>query len=339
MGGELNLLRNKEIRVVLALAAILSAAGATACFYVSPAAGFIASLTLVLVILVFLLYTRWRYRQIDLLSGYLRRIAGGEYSLDVRDNQEGELSILKNEIYKVTVTLSEQANLLRKDKQFLADSLSDISHQLKTPITSLFVMTELLQNKNLPEDKRVEFIQNIHSQLERLQWLVSSLLKLSRIDAGTIAFKKEKINVRKLIDRAVAPLLIPMELKEQTLVITGNESAELAGDMNWTAEALANIVKNCMEHTPPGGRIAIDFDETSLFTVIRISDNGEGIDKHDLPHIFKRFYKGKNSSSDSIGIGLAMSKSIIESQNGTIDAASEKGKGTVFTVKFNKGVV
>ncbi|HPU21790.1 MAG TPA: HAMP domain-containing sensor histidine kinase [Thermoclostridium caenicola] len=333
------MLRNREIRIILALVAFISTAGAAACFYISVAAGIIASIAFLMVILAFLLFTRWRYRQIHLLSGYLRRIAGGDYSLDVRDNQEGELSILKNEIYKVTVTLSEQASLLKKDKQFLADSLSDISHQLKTPITSMSVMAELLQNENLPQDKRAEFVRNIHSQLERLKWLVSSLLKLSRIDAGTIEFKKERIRVRELVSRAVEPILIPMELKEQTLEITGDEDAEITGDSNWTAEALANIVKNCMEHTPAGGRITIAFSENSLYTDITISDNGEGIHKQDLPHIFKRFYKGKNAHQDSIGIGLAMSRSIIENQNGTIEVSSEKGKGTTFTVKFYKGVV
>jgi len=338
-GENFIVLRNREIRIVLVLVAIISTAVPAACFYVSVAAGIIASIVLFVVIMVFILFTRWRYRQIHMLSGYLARIAGGEYSLDVRDNQEGELSILKNEIYKVTVTLSEQASLLKKDKQFLANALSDISHQLKTPITSMSVMAELLENENLPQHKRVAFVRNIRSQLERLQWLVSSLLKLSRIDAGTIEFKKERINLRELVNRAVEPFLIPMELKGQTLEIIGDDDVSLTGDMNWTAEALANIVKNCMEHTPPGGRITITFSETSLYTNITISDNGDGIHKQDLPNIFKRFYKGKNAHKDSIGIGLAMSKSIIESQNGTIDVASERGKGTAFTVKFYKGVV
>lgn len=333
------MLRNKEIRIVAALVGILSAAGAAACFNFSVVSGIVASIALLSVNLVFFLFTRWRYRQLYLLAEYLGRIVGGEYSLDVRDNREGELSILKNEIYKVTVRLREQAEQLKKDKQFLADSLSDISHQLKTPITSMLVMTELIQDKNLPADKRDEFTWNIRSQLERLQWLVTSLLKLSRIDAGTIDFKKEQVSAAELIGRAVEPFLIPMEIREQTLEISGDDEAKLTCDFNWTAEALSNIVKNCMEHTPEGGRISIEYEETSLFTMIRISDNGEGIHKSDLPHIFRRFYKGKNAGRDSVGIGLAMAKSIIENQNGTIEAASEAGKGTVFTVKFQKHVI
>ncbi|HZJ58489.1 MAG TPA: HAMP domain-containing sensor histidine kinase, partial [Clostridia bacterium] len=308
-------------------------------FLVNTTAGVISLVTSVLMIAAALFITRWRYNQIGKLSGYLRRIAGGEYSLDVRDNTEGELSILKSEIYKVTVTLSEQAELLQKDKLFLVDSISDISHQLKTPLTSMSVMTDLLSDKNLPPDKRIEFTQNIRIQLERLEWLVSSLLKLSRIDAGTINFKKDKVNVEELIERSIRHLVIPMEIKEQTLKIEGGSDVYFIGDFNWISEALTNVVKNCMEHTPKGGEIGISFTGTSLYTMIAIKDDGPGISKKDLPHIFKRFYKGDNAHEDSIGIGLAMSKSILESQGATIEVASDKGKGTRFTIKFYKGIL
>ena len=313
--------------------------GSIACFFVDPIAGIIASLVLILVMIISLIFTKWRYKQIEELSQYLKRIASGEYSLDIRDNDEGELSILKSEIYKVTVTLYEQAELLKKDKLFLANSISDISHQLKTPITSMFVMTDLISDESLPQDKRVEFTQNIRSQLERLQWLVTSLLKLSKIDAGTIEFKKENVNVKDLINRSIEHLLIPMEIKEQTLEISGDAHTIFIGDFNWSSEAVTNIIKNCIEHNPCGGIIGIHFAETSIYTVIKIYDNGEGIHKDDLPHIFNRFYKGKNAHNDSIGIGLAMSKSIFQNQGGMIEVFSEKGKGTQFTIKFYKGIV
>jgi signal transduction histidine kinase len=203
----------------------------------------------------------------------------------------------------------------------------------------MVVMTDLLQDADLPEDKRVEFTQNIHSQLERLQWLVSSLLKLSRIDAGAIEFRREPVHVSELIHKASAHLLIPMEIKEQTLEISGDEGTSFIGDFNWSAEAVANILKNCTEHTPRGGRITVSFSETPLYTLIRIADNGEGIDDEDLPRIFNRFYKGKNAHNDSIGIGLAMSKSIIEKQNGVIEVKSRNGEGTEFTLKLYKGIV
>lgn len=337
--GAIKLLKNKEIKYYIALLAVVWAIGTTACFFVDSLSGIIACAALFLMIMVSLLFTRWRYRQIERLSQYLKRIASGEYSLDIRDYDEGELSILKSEIYKVTVTLNEQAELLKKDKHFLADSISDISHQLKTPITSMFVMSDLISDEDLPRDKRVEFTKNIRSQLERLQWLVASLLKLSKIDAGTIEFKKEKVHVKELVSKATEHLLIPIEIKEQTLDINGDEQAQYIGDFNWSSEALANIVKNCIEHTPEGGTIRIHFSESSLYTMIRIADNGVGIEKDDLPHIFKRFYKGKNADSESIGIGLAMAKSILEKQGGILEVSSEKGKGTQFTIKLYKGIV
>ncbi len=276
--GAISLLRNKEIKIYLSMLAIILIAGTIACFIVDVAAGIIALASMLLLIAVSLYFTRWRYREIEKLSQYLNRLAGGAYSLDIEANDEGELSILKSEIYKATVTLREQAELLKKDKIFLADSISDISHQLKTPITSMYVMTDLLQDESLPPDKRLEFTDNIAKQLERLQWLVTSLLKLSKIDAGTIGFKKESVNVNALVHRAVEPLLIPIEAKEQTLEINGDEDAKFIGDFNWSAEALTNIIKNCMEHTPFGGRLLIEFSESPFFTLIKISDNGEGID-------------------------------------------------------------
>lgn len=335
----INILRNKEIKIYITLLVSISLIGSVACFLINIIAGIITLSALLLIIVIFYVFTKWKYNQLEKLSEYLKRIAGGEYALDIRDNDEGELSILKSEIYKVTVTLFEQAELLKKDKLFLADSISDISHQLKTPITSMFVMTELICDKTLPQDKRQEFSQNIRSQIERLQWLVESLLKLSKIDAGTIGFKKENVNVRDLISRATHHLLIPIEIKDQTLEISGDEHAQFIGDFNWSSEAASNIIKNCIEHTPLGGYIGINFCETPIYTMIKILDNGEGIHKEDLQHIFNRFYKGINAHNGSIGIGLAMSKIILQKQGGTIEVSSEKNKGTEFTIKIYKSVV
>jgi signal transduction histidine kinase len=337
--GAIKLLRNQEIKIFIILLASVGIIGTVVCFIIDNMAGMAAFLALFLMIIISLGFTKWRYLQIEKLSQYLKRIAGGEYDLDIRDNYEGELSILKSEIYKVTVTLSEQAELLKKDKVFLANSISDISHQLKTPITSMFVMTDLISDESLPQNKRIEFTKNIRSQLERLQWLVTSLLKLSKIDAGAIDFKKEQVNVKELIHKATEHLLIPMEIKEQTLEISGDEHAKFIGDFNWSAEAVANIIKNCIEHTPRGGRIVVNFNEAPVYTMITISDNGVGIDNRDLPYIFNRFYKGTNAANDSIGIGLAMAKSIVESQGGVIAAISEKDRGTQFTIKIYRSIV
>jgi signal transduction histidine kinase len=306
----------------------------TAVFFLSIPAAILVLFTSVLLIACSLIFTRWRYREIERLSGYLRRISNGDYELDVRDNHEGELSILKSDIYKVTLMLSGQSSYLEQDKIKLTNAISDISHQLKTPLTSMMVMADLLSSNQLDESKRAEFTQNIRVQLERIEWLVSSLLKLSKIDAGTVSFKKDQVSVRSLIERAVQPLLIPMDIKEQTLSVEGDDSVTFSGDGHWTAEALINILKNCVEHTSVGGQVSISFSENPLFTEIKVKDNGNGIPKEDLPYIFRRFYKGKNAGEDSVGIGLAMAYSIITSQQGDIEVRSEQGIGTEFHIKF-----
>lgn len=332
----INILRNKEIRILLALLIGISAAGIILASIISPMAGFITFIVSFLIIGLSILFTLKRYKEIEKLSGYLRNISNGNYSMDIRDNEEGELSILKNEIYKVTLMLSKQGEFLKRDKERLADAISDISHQLKTPLTSMMVMIDLLREENLEIEKRMEFTKNIEIQLERMEWLLTSLLKLSKIDAGTVIFKKEKVLVAELIKKAINPLLIPMEIKEQELIIDGKENTSFIGDINWTTEAIVNILKNCIEHTKNKGRISIFYEENPLYTEIKISDKGKGIEKEDLPYIFKRFYKGKNANDESVGIGLAMAKSIIISQNGDVSVKSKKDEGTEFSIKFYK---
>lgn len=333
------MLRNREIQILLLIMGSISLAGGVAAAFISSAAAALVFIMSILLMGSSLLFTRWRYRELEKLSVYLREISSGNYSLDARDNQEGELSILKNDIYKVTLMLSEQRSLLQRDKTGLTDAISDISHQLKTPLTSMTVMADLLSKPDLPPAKRTEFTRNIRIQLERIDWLVSSLLKLSRIEEKTIQFKKDQVFVNKLIQKALEPVLIPLEIKDQAVSIKGDDNVSFVGDFKWTAEALINILKNGVEHTHEGGRIAISFSENALFTEIIIADNGKGIPKEDLPYIFKRFYKGKNASEGSIGIGLAMAYSIIASQNGVIDVTSSCDKGTQFRIKFYKQVI
>lgn len=334
------LLRNREIQILLTIHLLISGIGFTlAAIFVSMHAAIFVLCVSIILISCTLIFTKWRYREIEKLSGYLQQISNGNFQLDVRDNLEGELSILKSQIYKVTKMLVEQGAVLHEDKAKLTIAISDISHQLKNPLTSMMVMTDLLRDKRLDDGKRAEFNRNLQVQLERMEWLVSSLLKLSKIDAGTIAFKKEKVLVGPLVQTAVEPLLVPMDIKMQSLDVKGDKKTAFIGDFNWTAEALINIVKNCVEHTAEGGEISILFSENALFTKITISDNGKGIAKEDLPYIFKRFYKGKNASDDSVGIGLAMAHSIITSQQGDIEVTSQPGVGTKFQIKFYKQVI
>jgi signal transduction histidine kinase len=272
------------------------------------------------------------------LSAYLRQIEAGDYSLDVRDNGEGSFSLLKNDLYKVTVRLREQAELLQKDKTALSNLIADISHQIKTPLTSSGVLADLLAD-DPPEEDRVAFVERLRAQIGRIQWLVASLLKLARLDAGTAAFKSEPVDVRRLIERALEPLHIPIEIKKQRLGVYGDNGVSFMGDFNWSAEALTNVVKNCVEHTPEGGKIEIAYIANALYTEITISDDGEGIDSADLPNIFNRFYRGANAGQNSVGIGLALAKAIFNAQGGNIAVRSQRGIGTSFVIRILRGVV
>ena len=283
-------------------------------------------------------YRRAISAQVAGLSAYLRQIEAGDYALDVRDNVESSFSLLKNDLYKVTVRLREQAELLQKDKTALANLIADISHQIKTPLTSLGVLADLLA-EDPPEEDRRAFVERLRRQLGRIQWLVVALLKLARLDAGTAAFKSEQVDVYGLIERALEPLQIPLEIKKLSLKVHGYDGASFTGDFNWSAEALTNVLKNCVEHTPEGGKIEIAYTANALYAEIIVSDAGEGIAGADLPNIFSRFYRGANADSNSVGIGLALAKAIFNAQGGDIAVRSQRGLGTRFEIRLFRGVV
>lgn len=283
-------------------------------------------------------YQRSISTQVVGLSAYLRKIEAGDYALDVRDNGEGSFSLLKNDLYKVTVRLREQAEMLQKDKTALSNLITDISHQIKTPLTSMGILADLLA-EDPPEVDRRAFVKRLRAQLWRIQWLVAALLKLARLDAGTAAFKSEPVAIHKLVQRALEPLQIPIEIKKQHLEIYGDERASFTGDHNWSAEALTNVVKNCVEHTPEGGKIEISYATNVLYAEITVSDNGKGITRADLPNIFNRFYRGENAGENSVGIGLALAKAIFNAQGGDITVHSQSGIGTRFEIRLFRGVV
>ena len=275
------------------------------------------------------------YRDIKDMTDYVYHSSEGrEYQMKNK-NQEGQMGLLKTELMKMTTVLKEKVALLHSEKIFLNDTISDISHQLKTPMTSLMLLTDLMYN-DLDKEKKIEFLDRTNAQLSRMDWLIKSMLKLSKLEAKVIDFKTDKVNINELIKRSISPLLVPIELRNISLNINGDKEASYIGDIEWSSEALGNIIKNCIEHTKEGGNLNISYEENPIYSEIVIKDNGEGIDKDDIPNIFKRFYKGKNSKSDSVGIGLAMAKSIIESQNGDIYVKSEKNKGTEFHITFHK---
>ncbi len=274
-------------------------------------------------------------RQIEKLSSDMNKILNGDYSIGILDYEEGDISNLKSDIDQMMIKLREQTEQSRKDKKYLEEILSDISHQIKTPLTSMYVMNDLfLEDKTMKEEVRREFLLKNRAQLERIEWLVTSLLKMSRLDSGTETLKRKKIKSSDLISSVVEPLKIPIELKKQTLEINYHKDPILFVDPNWTREAFVNILKNAHEHTEEFGNLMIEVTETPIYHQIIISDTGCGIPKEDLPHIFERFYKG-SSSKESIGIGLHMAKKIITMQQGDIKAIS-LDKGTQFVIKFYK---
>lgn len=301
------------------------------------------SLNVAFIVLIFLLmlitvliYQRKIYKDIKDMTEYVYHSSEGRHFDMKNRNQEGQIGLLKTELLKMTNILKEKAELLQKEKVFLNDTMSDISHQLRTPMTSLMILNDLMYD-DLPNEVKIDFLDKIKHQLNRMDWLIKSMLKLSKVDAKVIEFKKEKINIKELIHKATAPIIVPMEMKNQNLIIEGDDTSSYIGDMSWSVEALVNIIKNCVEHTKENGEIYISYEENPIYSKITIKDSGEGIDKKDLPNIFKRFYRGKSSSkTESVGIGLAMAKSIINSQNGDISVSSEKNKGTTFNITFHK---
>ena len=291
----------------------------------------------VLYMAIIFIYLKQRDKKINQITQYINEIKNRKYDLDINENSEDELSNLKNELYKITIMLKEESEISRQDKENIKMSVEDISHQLKTPLTSIMIMLDNLKdNPNMDEDTKQKFIFEISKQVDWINWLVISILKLSRLEADVVKFSNNKINVKKFIDEIIGNLEIPIEIKNQKISIEGDEDASFIGDYKWQQEAITNIIKNAIEHNKENGKITIKYEENVLFTKITIIDEGQGIAKEDLKHIFERFYKAQNSSDNSVGIGLSLAKNIIEKNNGMINCKSEIGNGTEFIVKYMK---
>ena len=330
-------MKNKEFRLMLMISAFATVLCFLICLFICTACAFISLALGIILSVVFYVFTKQRYRKIEELNDYLSAVCSGNYELAVNDNAEGELSILKNNLYKVMILLRTASEDAKKDKLYLADSLADISHQLKTPLTSMMIITEVLQDEK-DEEKRAGFIRIIEEQLEKMKWLITTLLKLSKLDADTADFNMKSLNCADIIDRSINPFLVQAEIRKIKISKHVNPFI-FTGDENWSVEALENIIKNCLEHTSDGGTLNINTNSTTIYNEIEISDNGSGIAKEDLPHIFERFYHGKNSSAESVGIGLALSKAVFSKENANIDVKSKEGIGTKFTIRFYKFVV
>lgn len=247
--------------------------------------------------------------------------------------------MLQDELSKMTVRLLEQAKALKKEKTYLADALADISHQLKTPLTSLNILSASLSKEQVSKEQRLTLVQEQVMLLSRMEWLITTLLKISRFDAGAISMDFRNVFVNDIVTQALRPLEISAELKEQAIVVDIPDNAAISADLEWTVQAIGNILKNCIEHTPIGGKIEIVAHSRPLLMELVIMDNGAGFTKKDLPHIFERFYQSNNRNVNGVGIGLALAKTIIKNENGTISAENRELGGAKFTICFYQGTV
>ncbi|MBE6990833.1 MAG: HAMP domain-containing histidine kinase [Ruminococcaceae bacterium] len=332
-------LRNPDFcRELGAYAAVTLAAAIAGWMAVSWPGVVAALLSGAVFILLHAVFTGRRYRAIAELNGQIDRILHGQEILAIGHSDEGELAILRSEIGKMTLRLKENAAALQADKLYLTRAMEDIFHQLRTPLTTMNLQLSLLAAEELSYERRMELVRGMRRQLEHISWLVETLLKMSQLDAGTAPLHRDDISVRELALRAAEPLVIPMELRGQTLQIDVREE-RLTADLLWTAEAIGNLLKNCMEHTPAGGTVTLTAEETAIYTQLTVQDTGPGFEAADIPHLFERFYRGGNAGEGSIGIGLAMSRLVIASQDGTITAANAPGGGAQFTIRFYKSVV
>ena len=266
-------------------------------------------------------------QRIEELTAYLEDVNQGRET--VLSRREDEFSILEDEIYKTVRELRRTKEEACQERQ----NLADIAHQLKIPITSMSLMVQLLQQEGEIQGTKV-YLDRLEDQIFRMEYLVASLLTLSRLDAGTLELEQENLDAASVIIEACEPLEPKIRAREQTLSIPQQIQACFKGDRHWTAEALSNLIKNCSEHAREGGSITIKYHQNPLYTEILVADNGPGFDEEDIPHLFQRFYRGKNAGRDSIGIGLALSKSLIERQNGTLRADNGQDGGACFTVRF-----
>lgn len=328
---------NPELKIDLCIFIVITIVISTVGFLISVPCGLITFSACLMGASLHFFAEQKRYVRLQKLTADLDELLQGNRPLPIHKYKEGELSILATQIQKITLQLHESENVLKADKAHLAESLADISHQLRTPLTSINLTVSMLSAANLDDDRRYELVFELRNLLNRIEWLVESLLKLSKLDAGIVIMAHETIAARTLIDYSAAPLAIPMDLHNQELIINcANE--QFVGDIAWTSEALGSILKNSVEHTPDGGKITVTVKETALFMQITIEDTGAGFDETDIPHLFERFYKGHNASQSSYGIGLSLARNIICAQNGTIQALNGSN-GAKFMIKFYKQVI
>ena len=291
---------------------------------------------IIAIVLLWISYYKGEQKRITDVTRCLERINNRDYGIDIEDNVEDELSILKNELYKTAIMLKEHAENSVKDKKNIKVSLEDISHQLKTPLTSINILLDnILDNPEIPNEVMLDFIKDIKKEVVKINFLIGNLLKLSRFDVNAVHMVNDANNLKDIIEMSVKNVAVLCDLKGVRIECNA-KNIVLNCDFNWQVEALTNIIKNCVEHSFEGGVVTINTSENKIYTLVEIKDNGCGIAREDLPHIFDRFYRGKNSDKESVGIGLALAKSIIEKSGGKIDVKSSLGEYTWFEIRYFK---
>ena len=331
----MEMLRNREFRQFAVIFFLIAAASVTLGFANNMAAGILALFSSFAFGTTFFVFTKARYKSLMQISEQIDLVLHNADHLFIAESEEGELSILQSEITKMMLRIREQNDALKKEKEHLADSLADVAPQLRTPLTSITLVLSLIENTS-DEKERKNLIRETEELLVRMDWLLTSLLKLSRLDAGIVVFQKEQVNINSLITAALQPLQIPMELHNISLQANIPPGITIEGDFNWLSEALQNIFKNCMESAGDNGKIDIHCEDNPIFTEITIHDSGAGFKKEDLPNLFNRFYRGQNSSTAGYGIGLALCRTIITRQGGSITARNHPLGGAMFVIRFPK---
>jgi signal transduction histidine kinase len=327
--------RNKEVRRIAILFSGISFVVAIAGFKICMAAGILELVTVSILGTVFYVFTTVRYKKIAQLSEQIDMVLHNTEHLCINEADEGELSVLQSEIVKMTLRIREQNDELQREKKHLADSLADISHQLRTPLTSVNIILSLLEKDTDKKEQRA-LLREAGELFRQMDFLLTSLLKLSRLDAGIVTFKKEQISVGRLVSASLRPFLISMELHNIRVKTDIPEDVEIWGDSHWLSESFQNIIKNCIESVRDNGNIWIACEDNPLFTQITFHDDGNGFEKEDLPHLFERFYRGKDAGATGYGIGLALCRTIIMRHSGTIAAKNHPQGGAVFAVRFSK---
>lgn len=294
------------------------------------------TITVVILLIIYIRYNYKKEKDIKDIIKCIEQINKKNYEIQIDSISEDELSILKNEIYKTTIMLKEAAENSSKDKLNLKKSLEDISHQLKTPLTSILVMLDnIIEDSNMEEKIRNDFIVDIKRNVLNINFLVQSLLKLSKFDANAIHFVKQENDLKTIIEESIKNVSTLCDLRNINIKLNIKENSKIICDDKWQIEALTNIIKNAIEHSKNNSNIIINIKNNNVYSMIEVIDFGEGIAKKDIKHIFERFYRCKNTKTDSIGIGLALAKTIIEEDKGTISVESNKLE-TKFIVKYYK---